>query len=92
MNKTIARFTIALTYVVLFVAVAQPDQHQQTDAVVRSADGTTVGSALTYRAPTRIQPIIRTTDLDPVSVVPVWWRLHDARGQQWTGRQNDRFK
>ncbi len=56
---------------------ATADDYRQTDTVTRIADGEPVGTASTLRTQNRLQSIVRTTDLDPGSVVTVWWRVYN---------------
>ncbi|MEO0997638.1 MAG: hypothetical protein AAFX58_08970 [Pseudomonadota bacterium] len=70
--------TLALTAIGALLSLpGVADDYRQTDTVTRIADGEPVGTASTLRTKNRLQSIVRTTDLDPGSVVTVWWRVYN---------------
>ncbi len=58
-------------------SVVADTSDSQTDQVARTADGVWVGESYLLRTPTRVQAIVRTSDLDPGATMSVWWRIYN---------------
>jgi hypothetical protein len=62
---------------ILLASMSSAYEYEQLDSVIRIADGAPIGVASTIRTENRVQTILRTNDLDPGSVVTVWWRIYN---------------
>lgn len=61
----------------MLASIADAENMNQYDPVIRTADGAIVGDSTLQRHDNRINAIVRTTDLDPGAAMTAWWRIYN---------------